>query len=179
METIFMSWKVFAKKHNSKTEWIQLYHNLDYPDAVLVVLQSTGGQLLKQVRQSGIQIRYSDIELKCGVALPMNSAFEGIFYTPMRDLRGMKLPSPLSVNTASRERQVDVQTMTTAPNGLEPPNCSYQASFNRLMKEQSFSVLAGKVNMNPFRGVAGLQDKIKKLVEAEMRLCERSSFSRP
>ena len=61
-----MSWKVFAKKHNSTNEWVQLYHNVDYPDVVLVVLQSTGGQLLKQMRQSGVQIRYSDIELKCG-----------------------------------------------------------------------------------------------------------------
>jgi len=173
-----MSWKIFAKKHNSKTEWIQLYHNLDHPDAALVVIQSTGGQLLKQIRQSGIQIRYSDIELKCGVSLPVNSAFEGMFYTPMKDLRGMKRPSALNVTTASREQKVDVQTLTVAPNGLDAPDCSYQASFNRLMKEQSFNVLAGKVNMNPFRGVAGLQDKIKKLVEAEMRVCERSSFSR-
>ncbi|MEP1574395.1 MULTISPECIES: hypothetical protein [Stappiaceae] len=173
-----MSWKVFAKKHDSRAEWIQLYHNQDYPGVVLVVLQSAGGQMLKQIRKSGIQMQYSDIEMKCGRALSMNSAFEGIFYTPLKDLHGLNSAAALAVNKAAREKRQHVTTVTVAPVGLEAPDCSYQASFNRLLKEQAFNVMVGKVNMNPFKGVAGLQDKIKKMVEAEMRVCERSSFSR-
>ncbi|MBG6142437.1 hypothetical protein IWQ51_000546 [Labrenzia sp. EL_142] len=173
-----MSWKVFAKKHDSRAEWIQLYHNQDYPGVVLVVLQSAGGQMLKQIRKSGIQMQYSDIEMKCGRALSMYSAFEGIFYTPLKDLHGLNSAAALAVNKAAREKRQHVTTVTVAPVGLEAPDCSYQASFNRLLKEQAFNVMVGKVNMNPFKGVAGLQDKIKKMVEAEMRVCERSSFSR-
>jgi hypothetical protein len=109
----------------------------------------------------------------------MNSTFEGIFYTPLKDIHGMNSAAALAVNKAAREKRQHVTTVTVAPVGLEAPDCSYQTSFNRLLKEQVFNGQVGKVNMNPFRGVAGLQDKIKKVVEAEMRVCERSSFSRP
>jgi hypothetical protein len=64
MEIIFMAWKVFAKKHYSRIEWVQLYHNQDYPGVVLVVLQSAGGRMLKQIRKSGILMQYSDIDMK-------------------------------------------------------------------------------------------------------------------
>ena len=124
-------------------------------------------------------MQYSDIEMKCGMPLPLNSAFEGIFYTPVEDLHGMKSAAALSVNKAAREKKQEGPTVTVAPTGLEAPDCSYQASFNRLMKQPAFNVLVGKVNMNPFKGVAGIQDKIKKMIEAEMRMCERMSFTRP